>query len=217
MPHARRFVFAPGPGPRAGPRGRLLCDQAGGGGARTGTRVAPVLLRLARWAEADPLRAIPGTGCAHWVAHQKGIRGGGPTCDAGFAIRISDLIAGRSSSNLSKAKVGDIWTNRGPDPLRHHPEGLAGQGRQDGGGGAALQLGPRRRHNELVFPRHGLAIGATPSRPRMPKAASPSGFQSPGTAGMTITRSVPLSTQPVISTRSGRRLCGTLYRPAGAK
>ena len=63
-----------------------------------------------------PWRAIPGTGCARWAAHQKGIRGGGPICDAGCAIRISDLIAGRSSCKLSKAKVGDIWTN----PARTH-------------------------------------------------------------------------------------------------
>jgi hypothetical protein len=63
-----------------------------------------------------PWRVIPGAGCAHWVAHQKGIRGGGPTCDAGCAIRISDLIAAKVSCSLSKAKVRDIWTN----PARAH-------------------------------------------------------------------------------------------------
>ncbi|MGO8745891.1 MAG: hypothetical protein ACLQNE_07860 [Thermoguttaceae bacterium] len=61
--------------------------------------------------KATPWRIIPGTGCAHWVAHEKGIRGGEATCDAGCAIRVSDVIGSKSFYTLPKAKVGDIWTN----------------------------------------------------------------------------------------------------------
>lgn len=57
---------------------------------------------------ATPWRVIPGTGCAHWVAHQKGI-GNGAQCNAGCSIRVRDVVAGKKSSPLSEARVGDIW------------------------------------------------------------------------------------------------------------
>ena len=57
-----------------------------------------------------PWRPIPGTGCAHWVAHQLGIRRGA-TCHEGHSIRVSDVIYGRTEVEISSCKVGDIWTN----------------------------------------------------------------------------------------------------------
>jgi hypothetical protein len=57
-----------------------------------------------------PWRPIPGTGCAHWVAHQKGIHSS-PGCYDGYGIRVSQVTAGRTSHSLSNANVGDIWTN----------------------------------------------------------------------------------------------------------
>ena len=57
-----------------------------------------------------PWRVIPGTGCAHWVAHELGITGT-PGCDTGHALRVSQVIAGRTRHNWVNAQVGDIWTN----------------------------------------------------------------------------------------------------------
>lgn len=55
-------------------------------------------------------RPIPGTGCAHWVAHELGIDGN-PGCYEGRAIRVIQVIADKSQYNLSDAQNGDIWTN----------------------------------------------------------------------------------------------------------
>lgn len=57
-----------------------------------------------------PWRPIPGTGCAHWVAHQKGI-GSSPGCYDGYAIRVTQVTSGKTAYSLSNANVGDIWTN----------------------------------------------------------------------------------------------------------
>lgn len=57
-----------------------------------------------------PWRPIPGTGCAHWVAHQKGITSS-PGCYDGYSIRVSQVTSGRTSYSISNARVGDIWTN----------------------------------------------------------------------------------------------------------
>jgi hypothetical protein len=54
-------------------------------------------------------RPIPGTGCAHWVAHELGIDGN-PGCYNGRAIRVTQAIEGKSQNNLSDAQIGDIWT-----------------------------------------------------------------------------------------------------------
>lgn len=63
---------------------------------------------------------IPGTGCAHYVAHQLGIRYGTPgaRCLAGFSCRVPFLIAGRTlvSGGLGAVRIGDIWVN----PNRTH-------------------------------------------------------------------------------------------------
>ena len=61
-----------------------------------------------------PWHPIPGTGCAHWVAHQMGINGN-PGCYDGFAIRVAQVISGRTQYDLANAQVGDIWTNTAHD------------------------------------------------------------------------------------------------------
>lgn len=53
---------------------------------------------------------IPGTGCAHWIAHEMGISGGAQ-CDQGYSVRVRDVIAGKTKFPLAKAQVGDIWEN----------------------------------------------------------------------------------------------------------
>ena len=85
---------------------------------------------------AKPWRVIPGTGCAHWVAHELGL-GIFPSpwqrweageiepplpeeawyvCYDGFYINVGNVIAGRTEVEIKDAKVGDIWTN---DALTH--------------------------------------------------------------------------------------------------
>ncbi len=59
-----------------------------------------------------PWRVIPGTGCAHWVAHEEGINDN-PGCFAGNAIRVSQVTSGKTSHAITNAQVGDIWTNSG--------------------------------------------------------------------------------------------------------
>ncbi|MDC7122862.1 hypothetical protein OMK64_15105 [Cellulomonas fimi] len=77
-------------------------------------------------------RAIPGTGCAHWVAHQRG----GPTgtnrvCEAGFKYRVTDLLASltQRSADLQGARVGDVWSASGSS----HVGIVRAVNREDGG------------------------------------------------------------------------------------
>jgi peptidoglycan hydrolase-like protein with peptidoglycan-binding domain len=56
---------------------------------------------------------ISGTGCAHWVAHQRGGPTGTPNaCQADFKYRVSDLLATLTqvSADLSGAQVGHVWS-----------------------------------------------------------------------------------------------------------
>ncbi len=55
-------------------------------------------------------RTIGGTGCAHWVAHQLGIRAG-DKCAEGYTIRVANINAGRKEYTMQEAKAGDIWIN----------------------------------------------------------------------------------------------------------
>lgn len=53
---------------------------------------------------------LPGTGCAHWVAHQLGIRGGA-VCLEGYTIRVPDLVRGRQQIAVADVQANDIWAN----------------------------------------------------------------------------------------------------------
>ena len=50
----------------------------------------------------DTWETIEGTGCAHWVAHERQIHSGGQDrqCLLGYTLRIPDLIAGLSTRSL---------------------------------------------------------------------------------------------------------------------
>lgn len=55
---------------------------------------------------------IPGTGCAHYVAHRLNISSGAPwnKCLRGCTIRVSDLVQGRQKvADLKDVQVNDIW------------------------------------------------------------------------------------------------------------
>ncbi len=63
----------------------------------------------------DSWKAIIGTGCAHWAAHEREIRSGGndERCLLGYTLRVEDLIAGLSTRSLDHGRrsisVGDIY------------------------------------------------------------------------------------------------------------
>ena len=60
---------------------------------------------------------IPGTGCAHWVAHQRNITGGdgGTACLEGFPIRVPTIVRGRLETAVGQVRVNDIWVNIAQD------------------------------------------------------------------------------------------------------
>ena len=59
---------------------------------------------------------IAGTGCAHFVSHELGIRHGraGEKCLAGYTFRVATMLGGRSRvhGGLPAVKARDIWVNR---------------------------------------------------------------------------------------------------------
>ena len=62
---------------------------------------------------------IIGTGCAHWVAHKKGIRHGLPIhkCLKGYTFKVTDIAKGcKKVKSLKNIKVGDIYI----DPKKKH-------------------------------------------------------------------------------------------------
>ena len=58
---------------------------------------------------------IPGTGCAHWVAHEKGWNSGKESsngCKKGFLIRVKDIVSKSGSQVAVKdVAVGNVWVN----------------------------------------------------------------------------------------------------------
>jgi hypothetical protein len=58
---------------------------------------------------------IPGTGCAHWIAHEKGWDGGKESsngCKKNFLIRVKDIVSKSGSEVAAKdVKVGNVWVN----------------------------------------------------------------------------------------------------------
>lgn len=64
----------------------------------------------------DKWAPIMGTGCAHWVAHQKGIKHGLPIyrCLKGFTLKVADIAKGkREIKTIEQVRVGDIYINHG--------------------------------------------------------------------------------------------------------
>lgn len=56
---------------------------------------------------------LTGTGCAHWLAHQKGLKrgkpGDGATCVQGCPTRVKDVVLGRANVAPAQVQRGDIW------------------------------------------------------------------------------------------------------------
>ena len=60
---------------------------------------------------------IEGTGCAHWVAHEQGIKRGSKSeqCMLGFTFRVPTLLGGKSQVKLEEVKVDDLYVNPNKD------------------------------------------------------------------------------------------------------
>ena len=60
---------------------------------------------------------IGGTGCAHWVAHQRNIKKGsaGEQCMLGYPFRVKTLIGSMSEVKLADVKVNDIYVTPSKD------------------------------------------------------------------------------------------------------
>ena len=58
---------------------------------------------------------IPGTGCAHWVAHEKGWNSGKESsngCKKNYLIRVKDIVSKSGSEVAVKdVVVGNVWWN----------------------------------------------------------------------------------------------------------
>jgi hypothetical protein len=58
---------------------------------------------------------IPGTGCAHWVAHEKGWNSGKESsngCKKKFLIRVKDIVSKSGSQVAVKdVAVGNVWAS----------------------------------------------------------------------------------------------------------
>ena len=57
--------------------------------------------------------SLAGTGCAHWVAHQKNFKrgkpGDGATCTLGHPTRVRDVVLGRTAVAEAHVQRGDLW------------------------------------------------------------------------------------------------------------
>jgi hypothetical protein len=62
-----------------------------------------------------PYRPIPGFPCAHYVAHELGIRVGASyaRCLEGFSVTIGQITQGRLARPLTDAQINDIWSDGG--------------------------------------------------------------------------------------------------------
>jgi hypothetical protein len=60
---------------------------------------------------------IDGTGCAHWVAHQKNVRKGSAKCLAGFTIKVTDAVGGKSVVPVEKVQMGDFYATPSKDHM----------------------------------------------------------------------------------------------------
>jgi len=88
--------------------------------AKIGSDILPKECFVTFKGKTEGWQRIKGTGCAHWVAHERNIKHGfaGSKCAEGFTIRVPDVISGARKINrdTEEVKVDDIWAN----PKRDH-------------------------------------------------------------------------------------------------
>jgi len=114
----------------------------------------------------DGWKPISGTGCAHWVAHQKGIHKGSKAdqCLAGYTMRVPIAISGKNAVVIDKVQVGDLYATPQKDHMgivvRVGKAKIAGQPRtimiehdSSGQGGLATNEFAQRFHSKGTFYR----------------------------------------------------------------
>ncbi|MES2821575.1 MAG: hypothetical protein V4812_21580 [Pseudomonadota bacterium] len=85
------------------------------------------------YASANNWQPIAGTGCAHWVAHQRGIHRGDSSehCLEGYTYRVRTLVQGMQDVDVAHVRVNDIFVTPAMDHtglvLRLTPNRQAGQ------------------------------------------------------------------------------------------
>ena len=83
------------------------------------------------YAGANNWQAIAGTGCAHWVAHQRGMRSRavGEQCLEGYLYRVRTLVQGMMVVPLANVRVNDIYVTPTTDHtglvIRVTPNGIS--------------------------------------------------------------------------------------------
>jgi hypothetical protein len=117
-----KCVFHPGRDVVVSVAGKGYCEKC-----ETGQKAARVPIKddikpkgcFVVYRGGDTWEPIFGTGCAHFVAHEKNMRapGGVAHCLEGFLIRVVDLLLGlKEVKELSDVEPGDIYVN----PDRDH-------------------------------------------------------------------------------------------------
>jgi hypothetical protein len=69
------------------------------------------------YVRANTWQAITGTGCAHWMAHQLGIRSTASQeqCLAGYICRVATLVQRTTAVPLANVRVNDIYVSPNTD------------------------------------------------------------------------------------------------------
>jgi hypothetical protein len=69
---------------------------------------------------------IPGTPCAHYVAHQLELKSKRACCDEGYLIRVADVVAALTEIKVEDVQVNDVWARQkgdsgaaGKEPTNH--------------------------------------------------------------------------------------------------
>jgi hypothetical protein len=70
---------------------------------------------------------IPGTPCAHYVAHQLELSSKAHSCDKGYLLRVSDVVNALTLIDVEEVQVNDVWarlkgdksTSGGSEPSNH--------------------------------------------------------------------------------------------------
>lgn len=60
---------------------------------------------------------ITGTGCAHWLAHERGIKKGSKSeqCMLGYPFRVKTAIGGKSAVALAAVAINDVYVSPSKD------------------------------------------------------------------------------------------------------
>jgi len=95
---------------------RRYCERCRAGieaALRAATPGAAALRCAAIFTGGDSWRPVPVPGAAHWLGHELriSIAPGRPGCAAGFAARLSEVLAGYRELGRELPQAGDLWVD----------------------------------------------------------------------------------------------------------